>query len=318
MEVYHDVADFHPTSGTIVTVGTFDGVHIGHKTIINRINELAKNQNGESVLLTFWPHPRLVLFPDDNELKLLSTLRERIELLRESGIDHLIIHPFSVDFSRITAVEYVRDILVRDLNVSKLVIGYDHHFGRNREGNLEELKSVAPDYGFEVEEISAQEIDDVNVSSTKIRNALLDGDLAKANEFLGYRYSVSGKVIKGQEIGRSIGFPTANLEPDESYKLIPGNGVYSVAVDYDGRIYRGMANLGNRPTVSDSEDRILEVNLFEFDGDLYEKEIKVTFVDRIRDEIKFESLEQLRAQLQKDATVAGRHLDDLSDHDIIY
>ncbi len=318
MEVYHDVADFHPTSGTIVTVGTFDGVHIGHKTIINRINELAKNQNGESVLLTFWPHPRLVLFPDDNELKLLSTLKERIELLRESGIDHLIIHPFSVDFSRITAVEYVRDILVRDLNVSKLVIGYDHHFGRNREGNLDELKSVAPDYGFEVEEISAQEIDDVNVSSTKIRNALLEGDLAKANEFLGYRYSVSGKVIKGQELGRSIGFPTANLEPDESYKLIPGNGVYSVAVEHEAKVYRGMANLGNRPTVSDSEDRILEVNLFEFDGDLYEKEIKVTFVDRIRDEIKFDSLDQLRAQLQKDATVADRHLDDISDHDIIY
>jgi riboflavin kinase/FMN adenylyltransferase len=318
LEVYHDVADFHPTSGTIVTVGTFDGVHIGHKTIINRINELAKNQNGESVLLTFWPHPRLVLFPDDNELKLLSTLKERIELLRESGIDHLIIHPFSVDFSRITAVEYVRDILVRDLNVSKLVIGYDHHFGRNREGNLDELKSVAPDYGFEVEEISAQEIDDVNVSSTKIRNALLEGDLAKANEFLGYRYSVSGKVIKGQELGRSIGFPTANLEPDESYKLIPGNGVYSVAVEHEAKVYRGMANLGNRPTVSDSEDRILEVNLFEFDGDLYEKEIKVTFVDRIRDEIKFDSLDQLRAQLQKDATVADRHLDDISDHDIIY
>ncbi len=317
MEVYHDVADFRPTSGTIVTVGTFDGVHIGHRTIINRINELAKDQDGESVLLTFWPHPRLVLFPDDNELKLLSTLRERIELLRESGIGHLIIHPFSVDFSRITAVEYVRDILVRDLNVSKLVIGYDHHFGRNREGNLEELKSMAPDYGFDVEEISAQEIDDVNVSSTKIRNALLEGDLAKANEFLGYRYSVSGKVVKGKRIGRSIGFPTANIQPDESYKLIPGNGVYSVTVLYEGKIYRGMANLGSRPTVSDSEERILEVNLFDFDGDLYEKEIKVTFVDRIRDEIKFESLDLLSAQLQKDAVVADRQLDNLSDHDFI-
>lgn len=318
MEVYHDVADFRPASGNIVTVGTFDGVHIGHRTIINRINELAKDQNAESVLLTFWPHPRLVLFPDDNELKLLSTLKERIELLRESGIDHLIIHPFSVDFSRITAVEYVRDILVRDINVSKLVIGYDHHFGRNREGNLEELKIVAPDYGFEVEEISAQEIDDVNVSSTKIRNALLEGDLAKANEFLGYRYSVSGKVVKGKRIGRSIGFPTANIQPDESYKLIPGNGVYSVTVLCDGKIYRGMANLGSRPTVSDSEERILEVNLFDFEGDLYEKEIKVTFVDRIRDEIKFDSLDLLSAQLQKDAVVAERHLDDLSDHDIIY
>lgn len=315
MEVYRDVADFHPTSGTIVTVGTFDGVHIGHRTILKRLNELAKENDGESVLLTFWPHPRLVLFPDDNELKLLSTLNERIELLEESGIDHLIVHPFSVDFSRITALEYVRDILVKELNVSKLVIGYDHHFGRNREGNLEELKTMAPDYGFEVEEISAQEIDDVNVSSTKIRNALLEGDLSKANEFLGYRYSVSGKVVKGRRIGRSIGFPTANVHPDESYKLIPGEGVYSVMVESDGRSFRGMANLGSRPTVSNSDERILEVNLFHFDGNLYEKEIKVTFVDRIRDEIKFDSLDQLREQLQKDAVVADRHLGLMDDVD---
>jgi riboflavin kinase/FMN adenylyltransferase len=315
LEVYRDVADFHPASGTIVTVGTFDGVHIGHRTILKRINELAKQEGGESVLLTFWPHPRLVLFPDYNDLKLLSTLKERIELLEESGIDHLIIHPFSLSFSRITAVEYVRDILVRDINVSKLVIGYDHHFGRNREGNLEELKNRAPSYGFEVEEISAQEIDDVNVSSTKIRNALLKGNLARANEFLGYRYSVRGKVVEGEKIGRSIGFPTANVEPDESYKLIPGKGVYSVTVLYHGLLYRGMANLGSRPTVSDSDERILEVNLFDFEGDLYEKEIKITFVDRIRDEIKFESLDQLRAQLRQDALVADRHLNDLTDVD---
>lgn len=318
LEVYRDVADFHPASGTIVTVGTFDGVHVGHRSILKRINELAKQEGGESVLLTFWPHPRLVLFPDDNELKLLSTLQERIELLEESGIDHLIIHPFSVDFSRTTAVEYVRDILVRDLNVSKLVIGYDHHFGRNRGGNLDELKKMAPDYGFEVEEISAQEIDDVNISSTKIRKALLEGDLARANEFLGYGYSVTGKVVAGKKIGRSIGFPTANVQPNEAYKLIPGTGVYSVTVLHNGKLLKGMANLGNRPTVSDSEERILEVNLFEFEGNLYQKEIKVTFVDRIRDEIKFETLDQLRAQLQKDAIVADRHLDDLSDHDLIY
>ena len=315
MEVYRDVSDFHPTSSSIVTVGTFDGVHIGHRTILERIKELAKEEGGESVLLTFWPHPRLVLFPDDNELKLLSTLEDRIELLEESGIDHLIIHPFSIDFSRITALEYVRDILVKEINVSKLVIGYDHHFGRNREGNLEELKNMAPDYGFEVEEISAQEIDDVNVSSTKIRNALLEGDLTKANEFLGYRYSVTGKVVKGQRIGRSIGFPTANVEPLKPYKLIPGEGVYSVIVNCGGHLYRGMANLGSRPTVSNSDQRVLEVNLFGFEGDLYEKEIKVTFVDRIRDEIKFDSLDQLSAQLQKDAYVADRHLDHLNDVD---
>lgn len=316
MEVYRDVADFHPASGTIVTVGTFDGVHIGHRTLLRRIHELAKQEGGDSVLLTFWPHPRLVLFPDDNELKLLSTLDERIELLEKSGIDHLIIHPFSVDFSRITAVEYVRDILVRDINVSKLVIGYDHHFGRNREGNLEELKKMAVDYGFELEEISAQEIDDVNVSSTKIRNALLEGDLARANDYLGYRYSVRGTVVPGRKIGRSIGFPTANVCPDQSYKLVPGKGVYSVVVDHEGKQFRGMANLGSRPTVSDGEEQILEVNLFGFEGDLYDKEIKTTFVDRIRDEIKFESLDLLRTQLKSDAVVAARHLDHLGDDDL--
>jgi riboflavin kinase/FMN adenylyltransferase len=291
-------------------VGTFDGVHIGHKTILKRITEIAHELGKESVLLTFWPHPRLVLFPDDNELKLLSTLEERIAHLESSGIDHLIIHPFSLEFSRTTALEYVRDILVRDLHVSKLVIGYDHHFGRNREGNLEELKEMAPSYGFEVEEISAQEIDDVNISSTKIRNALIEGDLVRANEFLGYHYEITGKVISGQRIGRSLGFPTANVVPNETYKLIPGHGVYSVRVKYDGEVYRGMANLGNRPTVSEDDELTLEVNLFDFEGDLYEKEITVTFVDRIRDQIKFESLDELRSQLQKDASVASQHLDD--------
>ncbi|MEM9053486.1 MAG: bifunctional riboflavin kinase/FAD synthetase [Bacteroidota bacterium] len=312
MEVYHHVSEFNPKSGTIVTVGTFDGVHIGHKTILKRIIELARERKEESALLTFWPHPRLVLFPDDNELKLLSTLEERIELLDRAGLDHLIIHPFTKEFSRITALEYVRDILVRDLNVSKLVIGYDHHFGRNREGNLNQLKMMAPDYGFEVEEISAQEIDDVNVSSTKIRNALFDGDLARANEFLGYEYTVTGKVVEGEKIGRTIGFPTANVEPAESFKLIPGNGVYSVAVRFEGAHYKGMANLGKRPTVNESEDSILEVNLFDFSGDLYGKEIEVTFVNRIRDEIKFESLDQLKAQLENDANVALHQLSDSS------
>ncbi|MCH2213824.1 MAG: bifunctional riboflavin kinase/FAD synthetase [Flavobacteriales bacterium] len=309
MEVYHRVSEFKPKSGTIITVGTFDGVHIGHKTILSRIIDLAREQSAESALLTFWPHPRLVLFPDDNELKLLSTLEERIQLLDNAGLDHLIIHPFTKDFSRITALEYVRDILVRDLNVSKLVIGYDHHFGRNREGNLNQLKGMAPDYGFELEEISAQDIDDVNVSSTKIRNALIEGDLKRANEFLGYYYSVSGIVVKGERVGRTIGFPTANVEPLETYKLIPGNGVYSVVVRLESGTYQGMANLGMRPTVNESRDPILEVNLFNFKDDLYGKEITVTFVDRIRDEIKFDSLDQLKAQLENDAAVAADQLD---------
>jgi len=315
LKVYRNVSDFKPSAKTIVTVGTFDGVHVGHQIIIDRVNELARQSDAESVLLTFFPHPRLVLFPDDNELKLLSTLDERIARLEKSGIDHLIVHPFSVEFSRITALHYVRDILVRDLNVSKLVIGYDHHFGRNREGNLEQLKEMAPAYGFEVEEIPAQEIDDVNVSSTKIRTALSEGNVEKANGYLGYRYSITGVVFQGERIGRSIGFPTANIKPSESYKLIPGNGVYSVLVDVQGIAYKAMANLGNRPTVSDSEERVLEVHLFDFEGDLYDKEITVTFVDRIRDEIKFESLDKLKSQLEKDAEVAGVRLGSLFDGD---
>ncbi len=317
MEVYRHVSEFNPKGGSIVTVGTFDGVHIGHRTILDRINDLAKKEGSESVLLTFWPHPRLILFPDDNELKLLSTLEERIELLRQSGIGHLIIHPFSLDFSRITAVEYVRDILVRELNVSKLVIGYDHHFGRNREGNLEQLRDFAPTYDFTVEEISAQEIDDVNVSSTKIRNALREGNIALANDFLGYRYSVTGTIVQGQRVGRSIGFPTANVNPSKPFKLIPGVGVYTVKAEVGSREFRGMANLGYRPTVDESEERQLEVHLFDFDGDLYGKEITVTFVDRIRDEIKFESLDKLREQLAEDATVANRYFDDMVDGDFV-
>lgn len=311
MKVYRHVSEFESSGDTIVTVGTFDGVHIGHQKIIDRINELARQSGSESVLLTFFPHPRLVLFPDDNELKLLSTLDERIERLEKSGIDHLIVHPFSVEFSRITAIQYVRDILVKELNVAKLVIGYDHHFGRNREGNLDQLKEMAPEYGFEVEEIPAQEIEDVNVSSTKIRKALEEGDLCKANEYLGYRYTLSGEVFKGDKIGRSIGFPTANIKPKEEYKLVPGKGVYSVTASFEGKVFRAMANLGSRPTVSQSNRRILEVHLFGFDGDLYGKEITITFVDRIRDEIKFDSLDKLREQLEKDALVADRHLSDL-------
>lgn len=316
MKLYRNVSEFEPLAGTIVTVGTFDGVHVGHQIIIDRINELAKQSGSESVLLTFFPHPRLVLFPDDNELKLLSTLDERIARLEKSGIDHLIVHPFSVEFSRITALQYVMDILVKELNVSKLVIGYDHHFGRNREGNLEQLKQMAPEYGFEVEEIPAQEIDDVNVSSTKIRRALLEGDISKANEYLGYHYSITGLVVEGDKLGRSIGFPTANVTPAESYKLIPGTGVYSVVVKMGSLLYRGMANLGNRPTVSDSDKRVLEVHIFDFEGDIYGKEITVTFVDRIRNEIKFEGLDELKAQLEEDAAVALRHLSHLADTDI--
>lgn len=290
-------------------MGTFDGVHVGHQKILKRIGELARNSDAESVLLTFFPHPRLVLFPDDNDLKLLSTRQERIELLESAGLDHLVIHPFSAKFSRITADSYIRDVLVGQFNVGTLVIGYDHHFGRNREGNLDRLKEAAPIYGFTLEEIPAQEIDDVNVSSTKIRKALVEGDVVRANEYLGYTYSLSGVVGKGNELGRTLGFPTANIRPPETYKLIPGNGIYAVYGEIEGVRYPGMANIGIRPTIGDIDTPLVEVHLFDFHGDLYNKEMKVYFVERYRDEVKFHDLESLRLQMVKDEPVAREILD---------
>lgn len=290
-------------------MGTFDGVHVGHQKILKRIGELAINSDAESVLLTFFPHPRLVLFPDDNDLKLLSTRQERVELLESAGLDHLVIHPFSTKFSRITADSYIRDVLVGQFNVGTLVIGYDHHFGRNREGNLDRLKEAAPIYGFTLEEIPAQEIDDVNVSSTKIRKALVEGDVVRANEYLGYTYSLSGVVGKGNELGRTLGFPTANIRPPETYKLIPGNGIYAVYGEIEGVRYPGMANIGIRPTIGDIDTPLVEVHLFDFHGDLYNKEMKVYFVERYRDEVKFHDLESLRLQMVKDEPVAREILD---------
>lgn len=311
MKVYRKLSDFKPLDKAVVTVGTFDGVHKGHQVLLDRIKSIARDDGGESVMLTFFPHPRLVLFPDDNDLRLLTTLEEKIDLLERSGIDHLIIHPFTVEFSRTTVPEYVRDILVKGIGVRKLVIGYDHHFGRNREGSLENLQAVAPNYGFEVEEIPARMIDDVNVSSTKIRNALTEGDVARANGFLGYPYTLSGKVVKGNEIGRSMGFPTANVEPSDPVKLIPGNGVYAVKVHFEDRIYHGMANIGKRPTVvKNPAQRVIEVHIFGFSSDLYGKNLRLTFHGRIRDEVKFEDTGALKTQIEKDAAAARQILVD--------
>lgn len=314
MKVYRDLSEFTPLAKAVVTVGTFDGVHIGHQTILRRVAQLAKEEEAGSVLLTFFPHPRLVLFPDDNDLLQLSALEEKIDLIETSGIDHLIIHPFTVPFSRTTALEYVRDMLVKGIGVHKLVIGYDHHFGRNREGSLEQLKLMAPTYHFDVEEIPAQEINDVNVSSTKIRNALLAGDVTRANSYLGYQYSITGLVVQGNAMGRSIGYPTANLQPVNPNKLIPGNGVYTVNASVGGQTYQGMANIGHRPTVVRAQrEPTIEVHLFDFDGDIYGQSVCITFAQRIRDEIKFSNVEALRQQLQKDAEQArmDHHAHDL-------
>ena len=304
MKVYTDIDQFGPVKKPFVTTGTFDGVHFGHRVILNKIIKQAKAEGGESVLLTFYPHPRMILFPDDNSLKLLTTQPEKIKLLENLGIEHLIILPFTTEFSRMKAFEFVRDILVNKIGVYKLIIGYDHQFGRNREGNLKQLEELAPLFEFDIEEIPGQDIDEVKISSTKIRNALYRGDIKTADEYLGYAYPISGEVIRGNQIGRSLGFPTANLRYNNHYKLIPASGVYAVEIRYKAGLYKGMMNIGRRPTINDNDAGLtLEVNIFSFNRSIYNKVITVLMRKRIRDEKKFENLEQLRKQLLRDKLI---------------
>ena len=300
MKIYRNIADFKPEKKVFLTVGTFDGIHFGHQKIIDSLKSLANEEDGESVMLTFSPHPRLVLFHENNNLKLINTLDEKINRLESSGIDHLIIYPFTKDFSRISALEYVRDFLVKEIKVSTLIIGYDHQFGRNREGNFEYLKELSELYGFDVKEISAQDINDINVSSTKIRKAIELGDIPLANEYLGYTFPLIGKVIEGKKLGNTIGFPTANLLIEDKTKIIPKPGAYVVYVEVDGNRYKAMLNIGKNPTIDESEQEKIEVNLFDFDGNLYQKTIKVEFIERLRDEVKFDSLDALKNQLRLD------------------
>lgn len=306
MKVYSNIDDFkaaltsaQPIKNPVVTTGTFDGVHLGHQKIISRIKDVAKAENGATVLLTFYPHPRMVLFPDDNELKLLSTQQEKIKLLEEYGIDHLIIYPFTKEFSRLTSVEFVRDILVNSIGTKKLVIGYNHHFGRNREGSFEHLKEYGPLYGFDVEEIPAKDIDSIEVSSTKIRTALLIGDVETAHLYLGHQYTLSGKVVAGKKLGRTIGYPTANILVEDKFKLIPADGVYAVKVVNNGQEFDGMLNIGLNPTVP-GKGRSIEVNIFNFDKDIYDQEATIQFIRRLRNEVKFDNLEALKKQLAID------------------
>ncbi|MCK5824571.1 MAG: bifunctional riboflavin kinase/FAD synthetase [Ichthyobacteriaceae bacterium] len=309
MKVYNSLEEFTKLNNAVVTTGTFDGVHIGHQTILKKLVDSAKQIGGESVLLTFFPHPRMVL-QKDIDIKLINTIDEKIELLRKTNIDHLLILPFSKEFSRKTSLEFVQNILVNKIGTSKLIIGYDHQFGRNREGSFSHLKEYGPLYGFDVEEISAQDIDDISVSSTKIRKALIDeGDVKKASNFLGRKYTISGKVGEGKRIGNKIGFPTANIIINESYKLIPQNGVYAVYVEVENMRYKGMLNIGVRPTVN-GIGKTIEVNIFDFDSNIYHKNIKIAFVDRIRDEKKFNGLDELKLQLAEDKITAQKILND--------
>lgn len=301
MEVYNSIESFHKLTNAVVTPGTFDGVHKGHRKILSRLTEIAAHSGGESVVLTFHPHPRIVLQGEDSNLRLLTTMEEKTDLLREAGIDHFIIHPFTREFSRTNVVHYVRDMLCGQIGMKKLVIGYDHHFGRNREGNLENLLELAPLYEFEIEEIPAQEIDDVNVSSTKIRKALGKGDVQLANQYLGYSYRLSGRVTAGDQLGRKLGFPTANINVPDTLKMIPGRGVYAVRVLLKEGVFEGMLNIGVRPTTGASNEKeTVEVHVLNFEGDLYEQPVTVEFVQRLRDEVRFGDYNELREQLQED------------------
>ncbi|OFY85020.1 MAG: riboflavin biosynthesis protein RibF [Bacteroidetes bacterium RIFCSPLOWO2_12_FULL_35_15] len=299
MKVYTDINEFKNVKNAVVTTGTFDGVHLGHQKIISRLKDVARSIDGETVLLTFYPHPRMVLFPEDNELKLITTQSEKIELLEKFGVDHLIIYPFTKEFSRLSSIEFVRNILANKIKTKRLVIGYNHHFGRNREGSFEHLKEYGPLYGFEVEEIPAEDIDSNEISSTKIRKALQSGDIKVATSYLGHFYSLTGKVMEGKKNGQGIGFPTINLQVKDKYKLIPADGVYAVKVKHSGMMYGGMLNIGNNPTI-EGKGRSIEVNVFGFNKDIYQEEATIYFIERLRDEVKFNNLEELKSQLAKD------------------
>ncbi|EIJ37848.1 riboflavin kinase/FMN adenylyltransferase [Galbibacter orientalis DSM 19592] len=289
---------------TVVTVGTFDGVHVGHKKIIDKIVANATANDLKSTILTFFPHPRMVL-QQASDLKLLNTLEEKISILKETGLDQLIIHPFTKEFSRLTAEEYVKEVLVESINAKKVIIGYDHRFGRNRTATIGDLIKFGEKYKFDVEQISVEEVNEVSVSSTKIRVALEEGNIKTANTFLGYSYMLTGIITKGKGLGKQIDFPTANIHIKEEYKLIPKIGVYVVKSEYNNKTIYGMMNIGYNPTVN-GEKKTIEVHFLDFDEDLYDKEIRVELLERLRDEKRFDSIEDLKKQLIKDkeATLA--------------
>lgn len=307
MKVYHTLESFEPLPNAIVTSGTFDGVHQGHRKILSRLKEIGAQQAGETVVLTFWPHPRMVVSEDSHGLQLLSTIEEKTELFRALGIDHLIISPFTRAFSELSPTEFIQQVLVDRIGTKKFVIGYDHRFGRNREGSFDFLQAVAPDFGFEVEEIPRQDIEELAISSTRIRRALLASDIAEATDLLGRPYQFSGVVVKGKQIGRTIGYPTANIEVKENYKLIPANGVYAVKVHYRETLYGGMLNIGVRPTV-DGTYRTIEVNIFDFHQDIYGEQLTIELVTYIRSEKKFKNLNELMGQLATDKEKAMEFL----------
>ena len=299
MKIYNSTKEFKTAEKTsVVTIGTFDGVHIGHQAIIKNLIKNAHSNEDKSVILTFYPHPRLIL-QQGIDLKLITTLQEKISLLEKTGLDYLIIEPFTKEFSRLTALDFVRDILVKNLKMKKLVIGYDHHFGRNREGNFEQLQEYGKVYGFDVEEIPAQDIQNISVSSTKIRKALEEGNIEKANIYLGYQFMITGRVIHGRGLGSKWNYPTINIQLDEKYKLIPKAGVYIVKTILNNMNVFGIMNIGFRPTVG-GKHQTIEVHLLDYNADLYGANIQVQLSYRLRDEQKFSSVDKLIAQIKQD------------------
>jgi riboflavin kinase/FMN adenylyltransferase len=299
LKIYHHLSDFQKLDNAVATIGTFDGVHFGHRKIISRLVETARATGGETVILTFFPHPRLILDPENQDLKMINTINEKAAILEELGVDHLIITPFTRDFSNLSPDEYINDVLVQTIGIKHIIVGYDHRFGKDRKGGMQDLIAAGKSMGFDVEEIAEQDIHDVAVSSTQIRKALLCGDVALAATFLGYHFSIRGRVIKGDKIGRTIGFPTANLFVEETYKLIPSDGIYAVTVTLDEASFKGMAYIGQRPTIN-GMTRNIEVNIFDFNQEIYGQDITMTFMEFLRHDVKFTGLEALKLQLQQD------------------
>ncbi len=302
MNVYYGLKDFTKLKNAVVTSGTFDGVHLGHQKILNRLNEVATDTSGQSVVITFYPHPRSVISPDNQTINLLSTLDEKIELLEKSGVNHLVIIPFTREFSELSSEEFIQKILIETIGTKTLVIGFDHRFGKNREGGFDYLKENKVRYGFEIEEIPRHDLENVGISSSKIRRALIEGDVPTADHFLGRNYSISGVVVKGKQLGRTIGFPTANIQVREIAKLVPADGVYAVKVYYREEEFGGMLNIGNRPTV-DGTFKTIEVNIFDFDREIYGETLKVEFLQKIRNEQKFNNLNELKGQIALDKEI---------------
>jgi len=290
----------------VITIGSFDGVHMGHLKVISRLKEIAESNGGESVIFTFSPHPRQVLYPEENKVKLLNTRNEKVELLEKAGVDNMIFYPFTKEFAGLSYSDFVKDILIGQIGMRHLVVGYDHRLGSNREGSYDKLVSLSEELDFEIVREDAFNMNDVNISSTKIRNALSIGDVCLANSFLGYDYFITGEVVQGQSLGRKIGFPTANIKLYDDNKLVPASGVYAAKIFIGDKVYRGMVNMGIRPTVSHAGNFTIEANIFDFSGDIYGEKIRVSFVERLRGERRFESIDELKNQIVIDKIKAQK------------